>query len=75
MVSICRSVRAPHGWMVTAATGPIPASPKSEGAEHRLNALGAGVLNALRSAAVYARSSAQRIGVRLATDHLDLYTT
>src|SRR5882672_1813621 len=44
--------------MVTAATGPIPASPKSKGAEHGLNALGAGVFNALGSATVYARSSA-----------------
>jgi hypothetical protein len=58
--------------MVAAVADPIPASPKSKGAENCLNALGADVLYALRFPTVHAWSSAEGIGVRLAADDLNL---
>src|ERR1700730_6007419 len=58
--------------MVAAATGPIPASPKSKGTENCLNAFGADVLNALRFSTIHARLSAEGIGVCLAANDLDL---
>jgi hypothetical protein len=62
-----REVLAVPVRMVAAATGPIPTSPKSKGTENSLNAFGSDVLNALRFATIHARSSAEGIGVRLAT--------
>jgi hypothetical protein len=58
--------------MVAAATCPEPASPKSEGAEYCLDAFGAYVFNALRSATIAASPSAQRVGVGLASNNLNL---
>jgi hypothetical protein len=58
--------------MVAAATGDIPASPKSEGTKYCLDTFSADVFNALRSATIDASSSAQGIGVRLASNDLDL---
>ena len=58
--------------MLAAAAGPIPASPKSKGAENCLNALGADVLNALGLSTMHARPAAEGIGVRLAANDLDL---
>ena len=60
--------------MVAAATGPIPATPKSEGAKNCLNAFGAGVFNAPGTATIHTRLPAKRIRVRLAADHLDLHS-
>src|SRR5258708_36860444 len=67
-----RELLAKRAGMVATATGPIPPSAKPEGAEYRLDAFGAGVFNALRSATIRASSSAQGIGVRLACNDLDL---
>jgi hypothetical protein len=67
-----REVLAVAVSIVAATTGPIPASPKSKGAEYRLNAFGANVFDLLRSPTIHTRPSAQGIGVRLATNDLDL---
>ena len=69
-----REVLAIPVRIVAAAAGPIPASAKPEGAEYCLNAFGPDVLEALRSPAIHARSSAEGIGVRLAANDLDLHS-
>src|SRR5271167_4483438 len=53
-----REVLAIPVRMVAATAGPIPASPKSEGAVNCLNAFGTDILDALWSSAIHARSSA-----------------
>jgi hypothetical protein len=67
-----REVLAVPVRIVAATAGPIPASPKSKGAENCLYALGADVLYALRYPTVHARSSAEGISVRLAANDLNL---
>jgi hypothetical protein len=67
-----REVLAAPVRIVAATAGPIPASPKSKGAENCLNAFGADVLNALRFPTMHARSSAEGISVRLVVNDLDL---
>ena len=67
-----REVLAVPVRIVAATAGPIPASPKSKGAENCLNAFGADVLNAIRFPTMHARSSAESIRVRLAANDLDL---
>ena len=52
--------------MLAATARPIPASPKSKGAEDRLDAFGADVPNALRLPTMHARPSTRRKGMRLA---------